>query len=115
MSDRRGRIVGAVALLMLVVNLGFAGSGISVNTALNSNCASNTCRTDVGGWDQFIGWLSSFSNPIYSLIPGQCQPGSACYQPTPLVESQILTHNSVFTLDTTDTLVNGVVTGSTAT
>ena len=79
-----------------------------VNAELATPCPFGTadgitypgCATDVGLL-RTDGGLH-----VYSLLPDGLDP---FYSPSNLVQSEILTHNTVYTLDTMDTLVNGLV------
>ena len=77
---------------------------IQVKAVLVTDCGTS-CATDVGGWNNGTGkWDSSGT---YSLLSDGNSPE---YSPTEFnVQSEILTHNTVYTLDTMDTLVNGLV------
>lgn len=97
-------LIAVVAMLVAVVPA-FAGRAITMKATLVTNCDMN-CQTTAGGWDKVLG----FTNPTgsYSMLKD-----FGDYFPSALVQSEILTHNSVYTLDTLDTLQNGVVGGST--
>ncbi len=89
--------LGAVALLLAVMAIGVgippvadAGQPVSLKAELVEACAN--CQSNVPG--------------TYSLLPDNSILG---YEDGNGVISQILTHNSVYTLDTSGTLVNGVV------
>jgi hypothetical protein len=82
----------AVALAALATTA-YAGKALVLKADLTETCSN--CNTDVS---------NAVPGP-YSVrndIPGGYLPGNG-------VKSQILTHNAVYTLDTMNTLVNGVV------
>ncbi len=89
------------SLVMLAISLGApkarAGSSIPVTATLTSSCESSAvpCKTDTPN--------------SFSLTATQS------FSPSSTVESEILTHNSVYTLNTMNTLVNGVVGNGTET
>ena len=83
----------ALGVALFSSSAAFAGKGVNIRATLSSNCPN--CATDVA--------------PSYSLL----SDGSAYDNST--VESGILTHNTVYTLDTTNTLVNGLVASGTRT
>ncbi|MGH9785513.1 MAG: hypothetical protein ACRD88_15150 [Terriglobia bacterium] len=103
-----------IMALPAIAQKGPNGKTVPVQAHLEAACASQSCSTDVGGWDQQIGWLTPFPTPTYSLLPDPIH--GADYVSGFGVQSEILTHNTVFTLDTLDTLSStGTVTGSTIT
>lgn len=86
-----------VALLAIPAR---AAKSVNVTATLSPFCSN--CDTDVS----LLG-----STGDYSLLPDLF----GAYAPSSKLESQILTNNSVYTLDTTGTLVNGLVASSTRT
>jgi hypothetical protein len=93
-----------LALSLVVVALlavpARAAKSVNVTATLSPFCSN--CDTDVS----LLG-----STGDYSLLPDLY----GAYSPSSNLESQILTNNSVYTLDTTGTLVNGLVAASTRT
>jgi hypothetical protein len=85
----------ALCLLSLPAH---AAKAVNVTAALAGNCSN--CQTDIS---DVTGVYSSNPDGPYSL-----QSDGSSYA-SPEVESQILTNNSVYTLDTMNTLVNGLV------
>jgi hypothetical protein len=87
-----------MAVLALAVLVGLpadAGRPVSIKAELVTDCAN--CQTPNGTLGR------------YSVLPDN----SLGYEDGNGVQSEILNHNSVYTLDTMDTLVNGVVGGGT--
>ena len=83
---------------------GSGGTGVAVEAVLMDTCPN--CSTDAGGT-----YYGDIVPRPYSLVSdGYSYPNG-----DPLVQANILTHNAVYTLDTTATLVNGYVASSTRT
>jgi hypothetical protein len=76
----------------------FAAKAVNVTATLTVSCTN--CQTDIS---DASGEYSSNPAGPYSL-----QSDGSSYS-SPQVQSQILTHNNVYTLDTMNTLVNGLV------
>jgi hypothetical protein len=91
------RIAIVMSMVSLTALAAWAATAVNVTANLTSTCLN--CQTDRSG--------------MYSLLPD----GSSPYSPftDSRIQSQILTNNSVYTLDTTNTLVNGLVVGGTRT
>jgi len=85
------RIAAIIAVLSLATATAWAAKAVNVNASLASACPN--CLTDVP--------------KTYSLLPDGVDPYSPFTDSR--IQSQILTNNSVFTLDTTNTLVDGLV------
>jgi len=110
----------AIALLGVIALPVFAADSIPVKAILITDCVG-TCTTDAGGWDINTGLYSSLGT--YSVLPGYpdtitnfagdgtANDGVYCpFLPcTSGEQSNILNHNSVATIDTSGTLVNGLV------
>ncbi|MFB3923867.1 MAG: hypothetical protein ACE145_19260 [Terriglobia bacterium] len=92
---RRTAII--VSIVGLTALAAWAATAVNVTASLATSCSN--CETDVAG--------------KYSLLPDEF----GAYSPSSdgRIQSQILTNNSVYTLDTTMTLSNGVVGPSTRT
>ena len=88
------------AILVSIVGLtalaAWAATAVNVTATLADTCPN--CRTDAGGANPLL----SGSRP-YSIVSDGLPYSS------PEVQSQILTNNSVYTLDTSGTLVGGYV------
>jgi hypothetical protein len=95
MRRRLSVSLGAICALTLFATSAFAAKSVNVTATLSITCPN--CDTNVA--------------PDYSLLPDS----NSGYPNGNGVRSQILTNNSVYTLDTTGTLVNGVVAGGTRT
>lgn len=104
--------LAAIAILGLVALPAFAGTTIPVRAVLVTDCGAG-CQTDIGSWI-YTGTFWQFNGSgKYSLLPDTL---SGEYLPSAVVQSEILTHNTVYTLDTLDTLAaDGTVSGSTRT
>ena len=110
--------LAAIALLGVLALPTFAGDTIPVQAILVSDCltpsAGTGCQTDIGLWNPVDVFTSVSSWGEYSLKPGSTNGGltdvsngdgdDGVYVPGPGVESNILTHNTVFTLNTLATL-----------
>ena len=99
-SRKMPRISAVICIIVLTALAAWAATAVNVKAVLDTTCYN--CDTDI-------------ATPIvpgnYSLVSdGYAYPGD-----DPLVISQILTNNSVYTLDTSATLVNGLVASSTRT
>lgn len=94
---RKGMIglLGATCLLSFMATSAFAAKAVKIKANLVINCTN--CDTNVA--------------PDYSLLPDS----NSGYSDGNGIKSQILTNNSVYTLDTLSTLVNGLVGGGTRT
>jgi hypothetical protein len=100
------RIAAIIAVLSLATATAWAAKAVNVTASLTTTCPN--CRTDADGANP----EGSGARP-YSLV----SDGDS-YSPftDSRIQSQILTNNSVYTLDTSATLVDGlVVTGITRT
>jgi hypothetical protein len=100
------RIAAIIVVLSLATATAWAGKAVNVKASLATTCPN--CWTDAGGAIYTVP-----GDRPYSLV----SDGDA-YNPftDDRIQSQILTNNSVFTLDTSSTLVGGlVVTGITRT
>ena len=118
-------MAAAIALLGVIAVPAFAqkgksgpsGSTIPVTTFLVQDCPPTKCATDNGGWDPVNGFTFLALTGTYSVLPahangnpdrldatGDNSPNDGKYVPGPGVQSEILTHNTVFTLKTLDTL-----------
>ncbi len=93
MLKRVNRLAVVALALTVLAGTAMAGRALLLKAELTETCTN--CQTDVS---------NAVPGP-YSVrddIPGGYLPGNG-------VKSQILTHSAVYTLDTMDTLVNGVV------
>jgi hypothetical protein len=90
------RISTVICIIALTALAAWAATAVNVTANLADDCPN--CRTDAGGADPQL----SGSRP-YSVV------SDGLPYATPQVISQILTNNSVYTLDTSGTLVNGKV------
>lgn len=92
MRKRWFGMAGAACVMTLLASTAFAGRAVKLRADLTQDCFN--CRTD----------LTPDGTGDYSLLVdfGPYDPGNG-------VKSEILNNNSVYTLDTMDTLVNGVV------
>jgi hypothetical protein len=95
MNNKFAALLGVTCVLTLMATSAFAAKAVKVTAKLTTTCLN--CSTDVA--------------PDYSLLPDS----DFGYPDGDGIKSQILTNNSVYTLDTTGTLVNGVVSGGTRT
>ncbi len=96
-------VVGSVALTAITV---WAARMIEVTATLAESCPN--CATPAGGCP----YGGALCSGTYSLLP----PSSTfSYSPSSSVESEILNHNAVYTLDTTNTLDGGLVGTNTVT
>jgi hypothetical protein len=84
------RISAVICIIVLTALAAWAATAVKVTASLASGCLN--CEADVAG--------------KYSLLPDGFEP----YNPftDSRIESQILMNNSVYTLDTTSTLVGGI-------
>ena len=101
MSGKTAKLLRLIALVALVgwaTLPAFAGGSVPVTATLTGSCLN--CFTDAGGTDPTV----LVPRP-YSLL----SDGFPYLGGDPLVLSNILTNNSVYTLDTSATLVNGLV------
>lgn len=101
MSKFSGKLLVAVTALIvfyLTPPPAFAGKGVNIKASLALSCSN--CSTDVS---------PAGTTGDYSLL------SDGSYYDNTTVQSGILTHNTVYTLDTTNTLVNGLVTAGTRT
>ncbi len=103
------RFAIVISMVGLTALAAWASTAVNVTASLTETCPN--CQTDTGGYT-----LANYTDPgsrPYSLVGDGYGP----YSPTDnRIQSQILTNNSVYTLDTSATLVNGyVVTGITRT
>lgn len=119
---KRKMIAGlaVIALLGGIALPAWAGDTIPIKAVLIKDCVG-FCKTDAGGWVINTGFF--FFPGTYSVIAGYpdtvvdatgdgtANDGVYCpFLPCMTGEqSNILTHNTVYTLDTTGTLVNGLV------
>jgi hypothetical protein len=85
----------------------FAARSVNVKATLTVSCPN--CQTDIS---DATGEISNTPNGPYSLQSDGAGDGSYS---NPQVQSQILTHNNVYTLDTMNTLVNGQIVSGTRT
>jgi hypothetical protein len=95
MKKRMTAVAGVALTMALFATSAFAAKAVKVTARLSVTCPN--CATDVA--------------PDYSLLPDN----DFGYPSGNGVKSEILTNNSVYTLDTTGTLVNGLVGGGTRT
>ncbi len=93
-------LLGAVLVLSLTATSAFAAKAVKINANLVMTCTN--CDTNVGAPGQLDG--------RYSL-----QADGSGYSDGNGIKSQILTNNSVYNLDTMNTLVNGHVGAGTRT
>lgn len=96
------RLVALVSVMCWVATAAFAGPKVPVTSTLTNTCSN--CRTDADGADPFLPGDRSYS------LTSDNDP----FAPSE-VRTEILTNNSVYTLDTTNTLVDGLVAPSTRT
>ncbi|HSA93891.1 MAG TPA: hypothetical protein VLE48_12835 [Terriglobales bacterium] len=95
MSKRVSKL-GWVAVVLVTLGVtAYAGRALQLRADLEETCSN--CSTDLANPDIGPGPYS-----LQNDIPGGYLPGNG-------VKSQILTHSAVYTLDTMNTLVNGVV------
>jgi hypothetical protein len=88
-----------VAVIGLTALAAWAATAVNVTASLTTTCSN--CRTDAGGADPTSG-----GDRPYSLIS---DGGSYSSLTDSRIQSQILTNNSVYTLDTSNTLEGGLV------
>jgi len=103
------RIAAIIAVLSLATATAWAAKAVNVKAVLTPDCPN--CWTDTGGTFPGVPGLMP-----YSLVSDGYPNTNDPYDPfaDSRIQSQILTNNSVYTLDTSSTLYNGlVVTGIT--
>lgn len=109
-KNRKQTIIGGLAAITLLVILAvpaFTGrpggsTGTQVTAQLVETCPEGICATNAGGWDPVSAFESAIPHTdTYSLLPDSLSVPS--YEPVPLLlQSEFLTHGTVYTLDTTD-------------
>lgn len=98
LSKKLFRTAMSLSIACLLSVPAYAARLVNVTASLTVSCTN--CQTDIS---DVTGVYSSNPSGPYSL-----QSDGSSYS-SPQVESQILTNNSVYTLDTMNTLVNGLV------
>ena len=93
------RIAIVISIVGLTALAAWAATAVNVSTSLTGTCLLN-CQTDTGGYT-----ISNYTDPgprPYSLV----DDSNGAYSSTTdsRIQSQILTNNSVYTLDTSATL-----------
>ena len=96
------RLVAVVSVMCWMSTAAFAGPKVPVTATIADTCPN--CPTDADGADPTLPGGRSYS----------VKSDGAAYTPSQVL-SNILTNNSVYTLDTSGTLVNGLVGPSTRT
>lgn len=107
------RFAVLISIVGLTALAAWASTAVNVTASLTSKTDTTTwclnCQTNTGGFTIFNYYLSG-SRP-YSLVGDD----HGAYSPSTVVQSQILTNNSVYTFDTSATLDGGYVGSNTRT
>src|SRR3990167_3838361 len=96
-----------LATLSLAALPALAGSSIQVTAKLFRNCFN--CATPAGGYNPSTGDVLGGTYSVLPFQPDATDGDGGIYMNGPRVQSEILTHNTVYTLDTLDSLANGLV------